>query len=84
MLLLSSVAADGLPPGISPPSDGSLCCAGGSDGWSHIEVEDWFAGGLRLAGVIVNDVPDFLLLAVDVSGDVPVVSVEGGFSAISC
>ena len=62
-----SVATDGLPPCISAPSDESFSGAIGSNGGSNIEIEYGLACGLRLSGVVVDYISDFLLLAVDLS-----------------
>lgn len=75
-ILLSLVASNCLPPHVSGPSDDSFCRALGSGSRSNIEVEDWFARGLRFAGVVIDNVADFCSFAVDVAGDIPVVSIK--------
>lgn len=74
--LLPSVTANRLPPYISTPSDESLRGTQGRKGWSNIEEENGLSGGIGLARIVIDNVSDLLLLAVDVSRDVPVVSVE--------
>lgn len=75
-ILLSLVTSNCLPPHVSGPPNDSFCRALGSGSRSNVEVEDWFTRGLRLAGVVVDDVPDFCSFTVDVAGDIPIVSVK--------
>lgn len=80
-VLLSLVASDSLPPDVCTPSDNALGGASWSGGRSDVEVEDRFTSWLRFTGVVVDDISDLLSLAVDISGDVPVVAVKWRFSA---
>lgn len=75
-VLLPPVAADGLPPHIRAPSDNALGCALRSHGGADIQVEDGLACDLGLTRVVVDNISDLLLLAVDISGNIPIVSVE--------
>lgn len=70
------VAADGLPPGIGTPANDTLGGTQGCSGRTHIEEEDRVTVGIGLARVIVDDVSNLLPLAVDLSRNVPVVSVK--------
>lgn len=79
--LLAVVAADGLPPHVRAPSDDALGRARKGRGGTHVEVEDGLAGGLGLPRVVVDHVAHFLLLAVDLAGDEPVVSIERGLGS---
>lgn len=75
-ILLVPVAADGLPPGIGTPANDALGGTQGRGGRTHIEEEDRVTVGIGLARVIVDDVSNLLPLAVDLSRNVPVVSVK--------
>lgn len=81
-LLLPGLKASGTPPDVAAPSDEALRRAGRGGSRAHVEVEDGLAGGLRRTGVVVDDVADLLLLAVDVSLDVPVVAIKRRLSPI--
>lgn len=54
-----------------------------SSGGANVKVEDGLSAGLGLAGVVVDDISDLFLLAVDVTGDVPVVSIKGRLGSIN-
>lgn len=75
-VLLMPVAANGFPPSIGTPADDTLGCAQRSSGRAHIKEEHGLAVGVGLTRVVVNDISNLLLLAVDISCDVPVVSVK--------
>lgn len=81
--LFSHITADGLPPHVTAPSDDSLGGALRSSGGANVKVEDGLSAGLGLAGVVVDDISDLFLLAVDVTGDVPVVSIKGRLGSIN-
>lgn len=81
-VLFVSVATNRLPPDVGTPSNESLSSGGGSNGGSDVEVEDGLAIGLRVSRVVVDDVSDLLLLTVDISSDIPIVSVKRGFGAL--
>lgn len=79
-VLLSYVATDGLPPHVATPADDSLGGSQRRSGGADIEVENRLiviVYLLSLARVVVNDVSNLLLLAIDLARDVPVVSVKG-------
>lgn len=73
-----SVTANGLPPGIGAPANNALGRAQRSSSGTHVEEENRLAVSLRLARVIVDDISNLLPLPVDLSCNVPVVSVERG------
>jgi hypothetical protein len=75
-VLLMPIASNGLPPGICAPANNTLSRTQRSSGWTHVKEEDWFAMGIRLAGVVINNISDLLPLTVDFSCNVPVMSVE--------
>jgi hypothetical protein len=83
-LLLPNGGTASLMPDISTPPHHPLyrsrrCIDGGSD----VEVEDWFAGGFRIAGVVIDYVADlFGAAGWCATGDVPVVAVKGGFAPV--
>ena len=79
LLSLPRGSSRSAPPDVAAPADETLSGAGGRHGWADVEVENGFAGGFGRAGIVVDDVADFLCLAVDVSGDVPIVAIEGRF-----
>lgn len=83
-ILLSLVSSDSFPPDVRTPSDNTFSAASRCSCRSDIEVEDWFTCRLRLTRVVVNHITNLLFLAVDVSRNVPVVSVKGRFSAACC
>jgi hypothetical protein len=83
-ILLVPVAADSLPPGIGTPANDTLGGTQGRGGRTHIEEEDRVTVGIGLARVIVDDVSNLLPLAVDLSCNVPVMSVKGRFGARVC
>lgn len=71
-----------LPPHVGAPADDALGSAQRRGRGPDIEVEDGLSGRFRLAGVVVDDVADLLLLAVDVAGDVPVVTIKREVSSV--
>lgn len=79
---LSGVAARGSPPYIRAPSDQTFGGAAERSCRTHIEIEDRLAGWLRWSLVVVDDVADLGLLAIDGAGDEPVVTVERRLSAV--
>lgn len=80
---LADHTARSLPPDIAAPSHHSLNSASRSEGGPDVEEEDGLAGRLWRTAVVVDNVAHLLLFAVYVSGDVPVVAVEGGLGAAS-
>jgi hypothetical protein len=80
-ILLVPVAANGLPPSIGTPANNTLGCAQRSSSGTHVEEENRLAVSLRFTRVVVDDVSNLLPLSVDLSSDVPVVSVERGLGA---
>lgn len=80
--LLTRLAALCSPPYIATPAHQPLGGARRCQSWADIEVEDGFTSRLGLPGVVVDDVADLLLLAVDVARDVPVVTIKGWFGPV--
>lgn len=78
---LTDHSARSLPPDIAAPPHHPLNSAGWCEGGPNVEEEDGLAGRLGRAAVVVDNVAHLLLLAIDVSSDVPVVTVERGLSA---
>jgi hypothetical protein len=66
-VLFTLVSANSLPPDIAAPSDNAFSSSLRSSCGSNIEVEDGFACRLVFARVVVDDVSNFLALAVYVS-----------------
>lgn len=66
-ILLSPVASASLPPHVASPPDDSLRSTLGGHGWSDIEVEDGVSLRLVVSLVVVDDISNFLLLAIDLS-----------------
>lgn len=79
---LPRLAAGRSPPNIAAPAHQPLSGAGGRDGGANVEIEDGLAGGLGRAGIVVDDIADLPMLAVDGAGDEPVVAVEGRLGAV--
>lgn len=66
-VLFPLVTSDGLPPGICAPTDDSLCASERRGGRPNIQVEDGFSCGLGLSRVVVDDISNLFLFAVDFS-----------------
>lgn len=79
-VLLALITANSLPPNICAPSDDTFSSTLRSGSRTHVKEEDGLTIFFRLARVVIDHVTDFLSLAVDVARDVPIVSVEWGFS----
>lgn len=80
-ILFPFISPDGLPPHVATPTDDAFRGSQGRSCRSNVEVEDGLACGLRLAGVVVDYVSNFFSLAVDLTGDIPVVPIEGWLGA---
>lgn len=76
LVLLPHIPSLCPPPDISPPTHSSLNSSGWGECGTNIEVEHGFTSRLGLSGVVIDDIADLLLLAVDVAGHIPVVSIE--------
>lgn len=82
-VLFSLVTSDGLPPRICAPSDDSLCASERRGGRPNIQIEDGLSSWLGLSRVVIDNISNLFLFAVHVSGDEPVMAIEGKVSSIS-
>jgi hypothetical protein len=80
--LLTRLTALCSPPYIATPAHQPLGSSRRCHSRAHIEVEDGFASRLGLPGVVVDNVADLLLFAVDVARDVPIMTIKGWFGPI--
>jgi hypothetical protein len=80
-VLLMPVAANGLPPSIGTPANDAFGRTQRSGSRTYIQEENRLTIGIRLARVVVDDISNLLPLAVDLSCDVPVMSVKWRLSA---
>lgn len=82
LVLFSSNTAAGSPPNVSTPFHQTFNSSGGSiNGRSDVEIENGLSRRLRWTGVVINDITDLFWSPWCLALDIPIVSVEGRFSA---
>lgn len=78
---LADFRARGTPPHVTAPSEQPLGGTRRTHRRPHVEVEDGFASGFRGPTVVVDNIPNLLGRTVDVSRNIPVVSIKRGLGA---
>lgn len=80
-LLLADITPGSLPPYVGSPSKHSLDSLCRGHCWADVEIEDGLAVLIRLSRIVVDNIANLFLLAIDVARNVPVVAIKGELGA---